>query len=154
MKYFLFPYLKYKEVNVYIDGQNQLYLVSTGKSKKYGVAEIDYINKLESGFTDNDLKEKLMDSFSKCYSIESTDTKANETVMGRLMGYKSYTRAVKGLKLVGILWSYRKGYKIVPTEKIQGQGFVHLSELIIESNDETLVRSVREGIELACISSE
>jgi len=154
MKLLLFPYLRYKCLSVYVDVNGKLIIVSNGRSKKLGIVEINYINTLAPGYTDEELLELLHDSFKKCYSIKGKDDVSKETVMGQYMGFKTYSRAVKGLKLVAIDWRYKEGYEVIPTEKKKGHGYTHQDELKIQATKTTLVKAVRSGIELASILSE
>lgn len=154
MKLLLFPYLRYRYLNVYVDVNGGLIIVSTGRSKTLGIVEIEYINRLEPGYTDDELQEKIKDSFDKCYSIKASDNISKETVMGKYMGFKSYSRAVKGLKLVVVYWEYGEGYEIIPTEKKKGHGYRHLEDQKIQADETSLVKAIRSGIELASIISE
>lgn len=154
MKLRLFPYLRYKYLSIYVNEKGGLIVVSNGRSKKLGIVEIDYINELLPGFSDDKLHEKLSDSFQKCYSIRAQDNVDNNTVIGRYMGFKTYSRAVKGLKLVAVSWKHKEGYEIVPTEKKKGHGYRHLEEFKIKADDNTLVEAVRSGIKRASILSE
>ncbi|MEK3794774.1 hypothetical protein MKX42_23820 [Paenibacillus sp. FSL R7-0204] len=154
MKLFLFPYLRYKFVNAYVDKLGNMYLVSTSRSKKLGSTEIDYINVLESGYLDFELQEKLIDSFKNCNSLKPQEDITKDTVMGRFMGFKTYSRAVKGLKLIEISWYYNQGYVITPTEKKKGHGYIHLDKQKINSNEDALAAAVRRGIDASRITSE
>jgi hypothetical protein len=74
--------------------------------------------------------------------------------MGRFMGFKTYSRAVKGLKFIEISWEYNQGYVITPTEKKKGHGYIHLDEKKIKTNEDTLIEAVRRGIDYSRITSE
>jgi len=149
MKLFLFPYLRYRYLSVYVEVNGGLIIVSNGRSKILGIVEIDYINRLEPGYTNQELLDKLNDSFQKCYSMKAQDNLSKETVLGRYLGFKTYSRAVKGLKLVVVNWRYKEGYEIIPTEKKKGHGYRHLDEYKIKADETTLVESVRSGIKLS-----
>lgn len=78
MKLFLFPYLRYKFANAYVDKLGNMYLVSTSRSKKLGSTEIDYINVLEYGYLDFELQEKLIEiswHYNQGYVITPTEKK-------------------------------------------------------------------------------
>ena len=117
--------INYRYVQVYVDKNDNLLVIPTGKSKKIknAIICIDIVNQLLIPYTDEELENILRLAFSQCYSKEPDDT-TNVSSLERYLKIRGYSKAVKNRKLILCEWDSDDEYYIITTKKPQ-KGFVH-----------------------------
>jgi len=113
----------YKSISVYADDKENLYFIPMGIVTKLNYdSEIDILTILESPYTINIIEDFIHKTFSQCYSKEKKDI-YEKGPLEKHFNVRSYSIAVRGLKLVIINWRKKNGYSIVPMKKIPKQGY-------------------------------
>lgn len=145
---------QYRTVHIYADIKDNLIIVPTARSEKWGGAtmEIDLITQLNLPYSDEELEEALKKALEQCHSKAPNDD-LKITVMETFLNVKGYSKAVKDKKLINFNWRIDEGYKITPTQKIPKKGYVHLKdkEIMLGQDLKTgeLARAVKEAISIS-----
>ncbi|WP_441913433.1 hypothetical protein [Paenibacillus sp. MCAF9] len=125
MKFFnLLKKHRYKNVNIYVSKHKDLFMIPTGSSKKFGIAEINIVNELKSPYTDEGIEEKLLLTFDQCFT-KNPDELINITPIELHFKIKGWTNAVRNKKLISCMWNDESGYVITPTNKVPYNGYEH-----------------------------
>jgi hypothetical protein len=122
----LFKRNKYKNVGIYINKQNDLYMVPSGSSKILGggTKEINIVNELNAPYTDEAIEELLFITFEQCFS-KNPDELVNVTPIELYLNIKGYSSAVRNKKYINCFWNDEIGYEITPTFKVPYNGYRH-----------------------------
>lgn len=147
----------YKCVQIYVDVMNNLYVVPTSRSEKWGgaIMDIDLITQLNSPYTDYELEETLLKALQLCYTKEPSDN-LKSTAIEKFLNIKGYGKAVKDKKLITFEWSKETGFTVTPTCKLQKKGYINLDDnkIFVLGHDfekDALAKAVRESITLSII---
>jgi len=153
--------LDFKEVAVYFDPDKKLIGVPCGKDPKfgkYGIALLDIFFLLESGYSDDELEEFILDVFADCYSKMCGD--GEPSAIQKYTKARSYNAAVKKYRLVDLFWQKSEGYKFTPTRidpKYKGS-FLHIEEKSIEVplkfEKGALAQAFRKAMEISIQSDQ
>ncbi len=145
-----------KFLSIYIRYDGHLFLIPSSFNKENWIVETDYFNEVAIEDNNNDLLNAVLDTLSKCNVLEAINFKDKSQIspICKATGYKTYSMAVKGFRLISVKWEDKKGFTITPTKKKKGEGFKHIEEKSIECNEEDLIEAIRTSIELAIIESE
>jgi hypothetical protein len=143
----------YKSVHIYADSSQNLILIPTGESKKWGgTLEIEAVTELKAPYSDEQLEQELINSMDRCYSLKP-DESLKESVLEKFLGIKGFSKACKGLKIILFEWLAKDGFFFTPTNKVKGEGYLHLSEQKISLgksfNKGDLANTVKKAIELS-----
>ena len=118
----------YKNVSIYADTSDNLIIIPTGNSEKWGGAvDIDLAFQLNSPYTDEELEESINKALVQCFSLKPNED-IKETVIERFLKIKGYSKAVKERRFVSLFWNVNEGYIITPTKKVPRQGYVHIND--------------------------
>jgi hypothetical protein len=121
----------YRCVNVYADPKDNLIVIPTSKSKKWGgvTTEIDIVYQITVPYTDDELEKTLMNVMELCFTKNPDDD--NISPIAKYLNVKSYSTAVKNRRYICFRWDIDDGYYIIPTKKIPREGYSHQQDKII-----------------------
>jgi hypothetical protein len=144
---------EFKSLTIYIDQNNGIIILSCGESKRWGgTMDIDVEQRLTSPYSTEELEIKLQNALEQCYSKE-VDEYSKTTPLEIVTNIKDYAKAVKTRRLVYLECDLNKGYRVVPTEKIPRQGYVHLEDeeikLPLNYSKNQLAEAVNKAISLS-----
>jgi len=108
-----------KFLTIYLRSDGHMYLVPSSFNNDNWIVEVDYIKELLSE-TDNSLfLSAMLETLTKCNVLEPLNLKDKSQLspICRVAGYKTYSRAVKGMRIIAVKWIENKGYIITPTKK-------------------------------------
>lgn len=133
----------FKNVSIYIDIENNLYIIPYGTIKNYkgstnANAQLDIVIYLKYPYTDYELEEAVIKALDLCHSKEPNID--GVTPLEKFLNVKGYERSVKNKRLVGLRWLQDEGFKITPTQKVPRKGHSHLNDRVI-----VLGKSLKEG---------
>ena len=146
--------ITYRVVQAYVDEKDNLIVIPTGESKKFGraIMGLDIINQLNMPYSDEELENTLKSAFSQCFTNEPDDT-TNISSLEKFLKIKGYAKAVKNRRLVVCKWDCDDGYIITPTKKVPKEGFVHMKDNKIvlgkELKDGELSKAFKEAMKLS-----
>ncbi|MGI6712264.1 MAG: hypothetical protein ACOX4L_06015 [Bacillota bacterium] len=144
--------ITYKAVSVYVDEKDNLIVLPSGESDKYGLMDLDIVFQLDSPYSDNQLEQLLIDVMDKCYSQKADDT-PGPTVLEKYLGVKGYAKAVKNRRFVSFEWFLASGYVVIPTNKVPKHVFVLQEDKAIKLGkvfkSGELARAFREAMQLS-----
>jgi hypothetical protein len=116
----------YKDVGVFVDSKGNIFANPSGiYTKRDVVVGLNILNTLKAPYSDLEIEQLIYKTLDQCYSEEIEELGVSDIWL-KHFGFKSFSRVVKGLKSIGILWNKIDGCMITPTEKVRKQGFVHL----------------------------
>ncbi|AJY76179.1 hypothetical protein VN24_18450 [Paenibacillus beijingensis] len=156
MKLLFKKQIKPKFMSIYIKSNDHLYLVANSFNKDNWIVETDFYNEIPLEASDKEILTKFkecLDNCNKALPLDLND-KTHLKAICKITGYKSYTRATQGIKLISIEANDNCEYIITPTEKKKGQGYLHIGEKKIICNEVDLILSIRLVIKIVSISSE
>ncbi len=145
---------KFRIVEIYVDSSGNLVFLPTGISEKLkgAIKTINLPTQLMVPYTSELIGKTALLVMEQCFS-KSPDNDFKETILEHLYNIKGYNKAVKGRKLVTFEWREEEGYKIVPHDKIDKQGYViKKDEVIYLGKDltyEKLADALAKAIEIS-----
>lgn len=126
--------LDFKRISIFADVSDNLLLIPTGYHKQYGAVDIGIVNALDSPYSDEQLEQTILDTFSQCYSLKPSEYIVRDNPLCKYLGVKRYSKATQGRRLVSIEWNRKSGYEIWPMVNMgkdgfdsHGDGMTHLS---------------------------
>ena len=117
----------YKYVSIYMDSKGTLLGIPSGKSKKYGMADLNLLFMLAPPYSDAEIETFILNLFDKCFTQLCEDDGISS--IERHYNCKGYLKATKQLRLVHISWLKEKGYTVTPTKNAQKDGFKHIEAM-------------------------
>ena len=120
----------YAHIGLYVDKDSTIYAIPCGWDRitlKGTVipSGIDLLFILEKPYGDSDMEAFLLNALENCYIKER---EPGPGALEKHFGFKSWTRAVKGLKCISFSWSKTEGYVFMPTLKAAHKGYEHQPE--------------------------
>ena len=120
----------FKRISIYADESDNLLMIPTGYHKQYGAVDIGIVNALNAPYSDEQLEQLVVYTFSQCYSLKPSEYLQRDFPLAKYLGVKRYSKSVQGRRLLGIDWSIKSGYTITPTKNNGNGGFTGIGEKI------------------------
>lgn len=141
----------YKKIHINVDKNNKIYALPTGLyPERNVVVSLNILYILEAPYSDKQLEQLVFKTFDQCYSEEIENINAPGILL-EYFNVKSYSKAVKGLKWIGIYWNNDEGYTIIPSNKVPKRGYVHLVDkkktLGLNPKEGEIAEALRQAIE-------
>lgn len=119
MKFLFKKSAKPKFLSLYTRSDGHIFLIPNSFNKDNLIVNTNFIKEIPVESTDEQFIISINDCLQKCNVQDPIDLKdiSKLNPMCRVTGYSTYSRAVKGMKLVEIEWKENEGYTLTPTEK-------------------------------------
>lgn len=101
-------------ISVYVDQAENLIGIPCGRSKQYGVADIDVVLRLKAPYSDERLEQYVEEVFGACYTKDHNDQSDYSTIE-KYTKVKGFLNATKDLTLLTLVKTTKQGYSIMPT---------------------------------------
>ncbi|EKD94630.1 MAG: hypothetical protein ACD_26C00004G0001 [uncultured bacterium] len=142
--------ITYRVVFVYVDKKDNLLIIPTGESEKYGTMGLDLFYQLDSPYSNDELEKTLHEALDMCCSKKPQDD-TTESSIERHLKVKGFSKAVKDKKLVSVNWNIDDGFYVTPTQKIPKKGYVHMNDIIL--GKELEYGALTKALKFAILSS-
>ncbi len=148
--------IKPKFLSMYIRSDGHLFLIPSSFNKDNWIVSVDYVGEIPANSTQGQFLVTFKECLSKCNVLKPIDLNDKSILdpLCKITGFKTYSRAVKGMKLVTIKLDEKGDYSFTPTEKKKGHGYQHIEEKSIVFIELNLVDSILKAIDTATIISE
>ena len=117
-----------KFVAIYIDQNENILSIPSGRSKDGYIKNINLVNELKYPYSDDELESLLIKSLEQCFTLETEDDEV--TVLEKYLGIKGEQKANKGRRLVALWYLEDSGFEVCPSKKNRG-GFAFQKGLVL-----------------------
>ena len=117
---------KSRRISCYFNGE-EIIAISTGKSKKYHLADIQVYERKKFPMSDEEVTELIRKAFENCDS-KKYDDNDESSVIESITGIRGYINVMRKYKLFSMRWFKNDGYYISATEQKGRNGYIHIEE--------------------------